>query len=57
MTYNIFQQVEADDYIQVEWTSNTGNTIVATYPAGTSPVHPVSPAIILTAQFVSAVST
>jgi hypothetical protein len=57
LSYNIFQQVEADDYIQVEWTSNTGNTIVATYPAGTSPTHPVSPAIILTAQFVSAVST
>ena len=57
MTFNIFQQVAANDYIQVEWTSDSGNTIVATYPAGTSPVHPVSPAIILTAQFVSAVST
>ena len=57
MTFNIFQQVAANDYIQVEWASDSGNTIVATYPAGTSPVHPVSPAIILTAQFVSAVST
>jgi len=53
LTFNIFQQVRGGDYIQLKWTSNTGNTVVATYPAGTSPVHPVSPAIILTASFVS----
>jgi hypothetical protein len=53
LTYNIFQEVAAGDYITLRWSSNTGNTVVATYPAGTSPVHPVSPAIILTANFVS----
>jgi hypothetical protein len=53
LTFNIFQQVRGGDYIQIKWTSNSGNTVVATYPAGTSPVHPVSPAIILTASFVS----
>ena len=53
LTFNIFQQVRGGDYIQLKWASNTGNTVVATYPAGTSPVHPVSPAIILTASFVS----
>lgn len=56
LTFNIFQQIRGGDYIQVYWTSNTGNTVVATYPAGTSPVHPVSPAIILTASFVSSVA-
>lgn len=53
LTFNIFQEVKGGDYIQVKWASNTGNTVVATYPAGTSPVHPVSPALILTASFVS----
>lgn len=57
LTYNIFEQVAASDYLQVKWTSDTGNTIVATFPAGTSPAHPISPAVILTAQFVSAVPT
>ena len=54
LAYNIIQQVAANDYIQLKWTSDSGNSVTATYPAGTSPVHPVSPAIILTAQFVSA---
>lgn len=54
LAFNVFLDVVNNDYISLAWTSNTGNTVVATYPAGTSPVHPVSPAIILTAQFVSA---
>lgn len=54
MAYNIFQEVEPGDYIELKWTTNSGNIVVATYPAGTSPVHPVSPALILTAAFVSA---
>lgn len=55
LTFNILQQVASGDYIQVKWASDSGNSVVATYPAGVSPVHPVSPAIILTATFVSAV--
>lgn len=54
MTVNIFEQFNAGDYMTLKWTSNTGNTVVGTYPAGTSPVHPVSPAIIFTVTFVSA---
>ena len=52
--WNYFVDVNANDYIQLAWTSDTGNTVVATYPVGTSPVHPSSPGVILTAQFVSA---
>ena len=54
LALNIFIDVVANDYISLAWASDTGNTVVATFPAGTSPVHPVSPALILTAQFVSA---
>ena len=53
LTFNIIQQVAANDYIQVPWTTDSGNSVVATYPAGLSPVHPVSPAVIMTVQFVS----
>jgi hypothetical protein len=53
LTFNIFQRVNANDYMQVAWTTDSGNSVVATYPAGITPVHPVSPAVILTAQFVS----
>ena len=54
-SWNIYIDVNANDYIQMAWTSDTGNSVVATYPAGTSPVHPISPGVILTASFVSAI--
>ena len=57
MTVNLFATINSGDYIQLAWSSDTGNTVVATAPAGTSPVHPVSPALIFTAQFVSALPT
>jgi hypothetical protein len=53
-TFNVFQRFNVGDYLQVRWTSDSGNSVIATYPAGLTPVHPLSPAIILTAQFVSA---
>ena len=53
--WNYFQQVTAGDYVQLKWTSDTGNTALATYPASTVPYHPASPALIFTAAFVSAV--
>jgi len=54
ISWNLVQPVNAGDYIQLLFASDTGNTVAATYPAGTSPVHPISPSIILTATFVSA---
>jgi hypothetical protein len=57
MAFNIYQQFAINDYLQIGWTTDSGNSVVATYPAGLTPVHPVSPAVILTAQFVSAPPT
>lgn len=54
VSWNLIVDVNAGDNIQLMMASNTGNTVVATYPPGTSPVHPASPSIILTATFVSA---
>ena len=55
ISWNLVQPINAGDYIQMLFASDTGNTVAATYPAGTSPVHPISPSIILTAIFVSAI--
>jgi hypothetical protein len=54
ISWNLVQPVNAGDYIQILFVSDTGNTIAATYAGGTTPVHPISPSIILTATFVSA---
>lgn len=54
VSWNIVLPVNAGDYVQLLYTSESGNTVVATYPAGVAPVHPVSPSVILTATFVSA---
>jgi hypothetical protein len=54
VSWNIVLPVQANDYIQLLYASESGNTVTATYPAGVAPVHPVSPSVILTATFVSA---
>ena len=54
ISWNLVESMNAGDYIQILFASNTGNTVAATYPPGTTPVHPASPSIILTSTFVSA---
>jgi hypothetical protein len=54
ISWNIIIPVEADDYIQLYFASNSGKTLAVTYPPGVSPVHPISPSVILTATFTSA---
>lgn len=57
VSWNLVIPVQANDYVQLLFASESGNTVCATYPAGTLPVHPVSPSVILTATFVSALYT
>lgn len=54
VSWNIVLPMNADDYVQLLYASESGNTVTATYPAGSSPTHPVSPSVILTVTFVSA---
>ena len=54
VSWNLIVAVNAGDNIQLMMASDSGETVAATYPPGTSPVHPASPAVILTATFVSA---
>lgn len=53
VAWNYMEQFEAEDYFELYWASQSGNTVLATYPAGISPVHPVSPSLIMTVTFVS----
>ena len=53
ISWNIIIPVNANDYIQIYFASDSGNTLAVTYPPGTSPAHPTSPSIILTATFTS----
>ena len=57
ISWNLVEPMNAGDYIQLLFASTTGNTVAATYPPGTSPVHPASPSIIVTSTFVSALPT
>lgn len=54
VSWNLVYPFNAGDNLQLYYATETGNTVCATYPAGTAPVHPVSPSVILTATFVSA---
>lgn len=54
VTWNIYLQIASGDDIELVWTSLTGNTVLATIPAGTAPVRPAAPSTILTVTFVSA---
>jgi len=54
VSWNLVVAVNAGDNIQLFMASESGNTVTATYPPGTAPVHPASPSVILTATFVSA---
>ena len=53
VTWNLVLDILEGSYVELYFASRTGNTVVATFPAGTAPVTPVSPSVILTATFVS----
>jgi hypothetical protein len=55
-SWNLIVDVLAGQYIELMVTSDSGNTVIATYPPSVVPgsEHPASPSVILTASFVSA---
>lgn len=53
ISWNIILPITANQYVQVYFASDSGNTLAVTYPPGVSPTHPASPSVILTATFVS----
>jgi hypothetical protein len=57
VSWNLVLPLNVGNYVQLMMASASGNTVAATYPPGTSPVHPASPSIILTSTFVSGLYT
>ena len=45
---NYLDSFSAGDYIELVFSSTTGETVLATFPNGTSPTRPASPSLILT---------
>lgn len=54
VSWNQVFACNAGDYIELVYFSDSGNTVVATRPAGITPIHPVSPSVAISATFVSA---
>jgi hypothetical protein len=49
LTVNFVFSLAANDYIQFCWTTKDGTSSIITYPASVvAPIHPASPAVILT---------
>lgn len=48
LALNSLVDATANQYVELYWTSDSGNTVLGTFPAGTSPVHPTSPSAIVT---------
>ena len=54
--WNGLQELNVGDTFQLYWITDSGNSVMTTYPAGTiGGVHPTSPAAIISFQFVSAI--
>lgn len=45
---NFYINVLVGDKIQFYWLTDSGNTVITTYPQSLSPVHPASPAMVAT---------
>jgi hypothetical protein len=52
-TVNIFEELEADEYVRVAWSTDDVDVIIKTVAAQTSPTRPVTPCVILTVSYVS----
>jgi hypothetical protein len=43
----------AGQYLQMYWTTDSGTSSLDTYPAGTSPTHPLSPSVALSLNYIA----
>ena len=54
---NFFQNLAANDYMQIVWRTSDTAVTIETFAAGTSPTRPAVPSVIATLSFVSNLST
>jgi hypothetical protein len=55
VSWNYVLKLSAGDYLQLVWNVDSTNVSLQTLPAGTSPTHPESPSVIVTATPVTEV--
>ena len=55
IAWNFMAALNAGDYYEMYWTTDTGSSSLVTFPASAvAPIHPAAPSVILTMQYVSA---
>lgn len=52
--WNFFFSLNADDYIELWWSTTNAAVTIQAYPAGTSPTRPTTSSLVATMAFVSA---
>jgi hypothetical protein len=52
--WNYFLSMQASDYIQLYWSTDSANVSIKYYAAGTSPTRPATSSVVATMTFVSA---
>jgi hypothetical protein len=51
--WTAFYTFTAGQYLEMMWTTDGGTSSLTTYPAGTSPVHPVSPSAAISLNYIA----
>jgi hypothetical protein len=52
--WNYYVQMQADDYIEIYWSTTNAAVTIQYYPASTGPVRPATQSVVATLSFVSA---
>ena len=52
--WNYYVQLQADDYIEIYWSTTNAAVTIQYYPASTGPVRPATQSVVATLSFVSA---
>ena len=55
--WNYYVQLQANDYIEIWWSTTNATVTIQHYPASTGPVRPATQSVVATLSFVSALFT
>jgi hypothetical protein len=55
--WNYYLKMNANDYVQIYWSTTLASVTIHTYAASTGPVRPSTASVVATLSFVSALST
>lgn len=55
--WNYYLEMEANDYVEIWWSTTNASVTIQHYPTSTGPVRPSTQSVVATLSFVSALST